>query len=238
MMMTPEQLEIASLMDHALLAPNLTVRQIGDGCREVAPLRVASVCVVPHAVVLCRQILEGSGVRTSTVIGFPHGANTPEVKAEDARHALGDGAEELDMVCNISRAASNEWPFLEDEIGMALGVVRRHGARLKVIFETCFLSDAQIIALCGVCSRVGVDWVKTSTGFANGGATEHHVRLMREHTAPHIGVKASGGVRDLAAVRLYQSLGCSRVGTSRTAAILAEVAGREARHAEGKGEGY
>jgi len=104
-----------------------------------------------------------------------------------------------------------------------LAATRRHNAKLKVIFETCYLNDAQIIALCGVCGRVGVDWVKTSTGFASAGATEHAVRLMRQHTPAHIAVKAAGGIRDLASLRLFQSLGCTRIGTSRAAAILAEI---------------
>jgi deoxyribose-phosphate aldolase len=216
---------IASLIDHALLAPNLTSAQLEAGCREAAAFRVAGFCAMPSWVSDSVKILEGTGVPAFSVAGFPHGTSSPEVKAEETRHALGDGAVEIDMVCNISRAVSNDWDFVERDIAMVLGVVRRHNAKLKVIFETCYLTDAQIIALCGVCARVGVDWVKTSTGFASAGATEHAVRLMREHTPGHIGVKAAGGIRDLAAVRLFQSLGCSRIGTSRTAAIMAELAG-------------
>ena len=216
--------EIASLIDHALLAPNLTLAQLDAGCREVAPLRVASVCILPHWVQGCAKILKGSGVLPSTVIGFPHGATSIDQKGAEACVAL-DDATELDMVCNISRAVSNDWDYIEREIFVVLEQVRERGAKLKVIFETCYLNDAQKIELCKICSRLNVDWVKTSTGFGTAGATEHDIRLMRQHTAPHIGVKASGGIRDLAAVRLFQSLGCSRIGTSRTAAILAELAG-------------
>jgi deoxyribose-phosphate aldolase len=221
--MTPKQLEIASLIDHAILAPNTTIAQLEAGCREAATLHVAGICVMPFWIADCVDILEGTGIAPSTVAGFPHGMNSPEVKSEEARHTLGEGEKELDMVCNISRAVSNDWDFLEREIEMVLGVVRRHEAKLKVIFETCYLTDAQKIELCKICSRLAVDWVKTSTGFATAGATEHDVRLMRANTPASIGVKASGGVRDLATVRLFQSLGCSRVGTSRSTAILAEV---------------
>jgi deoxyribose-phosphate aldolase len=221
--MTPQQLEAASLIDHALLAPNLTVQQIETACRETAAHRVAGVCVMPFWVADCVKTLEGTGVLPTSVVGFPHGNHTAAIKTEEARHALGDGAVELDMVVNIPRACSNEWDYVEDEINAVLCAARRHNAKLKVIFETCYLDDAQIIALCGVCGRAGVDWVKTSTGFGTAGATEHAVRLMREHTPASIGVKASGGIRDLAALRLFQSLGCSRIGTSRTAAILAEI---------------
>ena len=224
-MLTPQQLQIASLIDHALLAPNLTTAQLESGCREAASLRVASVCILPHAVRLCSQVLAGSGVLTSTVIGFPHGANTIETKVAEARDALDDGAVELDMVCNISRAVSNDWDYLEREIAAVLVATHGRGAKLKIIFETCYLNDAQKIELCKICSRLKVDWVKTSTGFGTAGATEHDIRLMREHTDSAVGVKASGGIRDLAAVRLFQSLGCSRIGASRTAAILAEVTG-------------
>ena len=220
--------EIASLIDHVFLTPNTTLAQLEAGCREIIPHRVACVCVMPYWIADCAKLLEGTGIQPGTVAGFPHGLNTPEVKAEEARQALGNGAVEIDMVCNISRAVSNDWSGLEREISMVLDVVRqRRDAKLKVIFETCYLTDAQIIALCGVCSRVGVDWVKTSTGFASAGATEHHVRLMRQHTAPHIGVKASGGIRDLAAVKLFHSLGCTRIGTSRAISILAEAAGEK-----------
>jgi len=221
--MTPQQLEAASLIDHALLAPNLTVRQIETACRETAAHRVAGVCVMPFWVADCVKILEGTGVRPTSVVGFPHGNTTTGIKTEEALHALGDGAVELDMVVNIPRACSNGWDYVEDEIGVVLCAVRRHGAKLKINFETCYLSDAQIINLCGVCGRADVDWVKTSTGFGTAGATEHAVRLMRQHTPAHIGVKASGGIRDLAGFRLFQSLGCSRIGTSRTAAILSEI---------------
>ena len=223
--MNPQQLEVASLIDHALLAPNLTLAQLEAGCREAASLRVASVCILPHAVELCAEILKGSGVLTSTVIGFPHGANTIETKLGEACDALDDGAVELDMVCNISRAVSNDWKYVMADIAAVLDATRASNAKLKVIFETCYLSDAQKIELCKICSQLKVDWVKTSTGFGAAGATEHDIRLMRQHTDSSIGVKASGGIRDLAAVRLYQSLGCSRIGASRTAAILAEVAG-------------
>ncbi len=213
--------DIARLIDHALLQPNLDAAALEEGCRQAAGWKVASVCILPHAVVRCAEILHGSGVATGTVIGFPHGAHLTVVKAAEARRALDDGAQELDMVINISKAVSGAWREVHDDIRSVLAEVREQGAKLKVIFETCYLGEAQKIRLCEMCSELGVDWVKTSTGFGPAGATESDVRLMRRHSAPSVQIKASGGIRDLEAVCRFRDLGCSRIGCSRTAAILA-----------------
>lgn len=223
--MTQAQRDIAAVIDHSLLRPNLSDAQLDAGCREAAALHVASVCILPHWVLQATRLLKGSGVRTSTVIGFPHGAHTMHTKAFEARCALDDGAVELDMVCNISKAVSNEWTYVQDDIAGVLEHVRAANAKLKVIFENCYLDDAQKIELCRICSALQVDWVKTSTGYGTGGATEADVRLMREHTAPTIGVKAAGGIGNLATLRAFLGLGCTRIGLSRTAAILAELEG-------------
>ena len=213
--------DIARLIDHALLQPNLDVAALEEGCRQAAGWKVASVCILPHAVARAAAILRGSGVAAGTVVGFPHGANLTVLKAAEARRALDDGAQELDMVINISQTVSGAWRAVHDDIRAVLAEVREQGAKLKVIFETCYLDEAQKIRLCEMCSELGVDWVKTSTGFGPAGATEADVRLMRRHSAPSVQVKASGGIRDLAAVCRFRDLGCSRVGCSRTAEILA-----------------
>jgi len=203
------------------LLPNLTDAEVEAGCRQAAAWQVAGVCVLPHAVARCAGILGGSGVAAGTVIGFPLGAHMTVVKAAEARRALDDGAQELDMVIAIAKAVSGAWRDVHADIRAVLAEVREQGAKLKVIFETCYLDDAQKIRLCEICSELGVDWVKTSTGFGPAGATEADVRLLRKHSAPGVQIKASGGIRDLAAVVRFRDLGCSRVGCSRTAAILA-----------------
>ncbi|NLL84801.1 MAG: deoxyribose-phosphate aldolase [Lentisphaerae bacterium] len=220
-----EKNKIAHLIDHALLQPNLSDPALEAGCRAAAGWGVASVCILPHAVARCAELLAGSDVAASTVIGFPHGAHMSVVKAAEARRALDDGAIELDMVINISKAVSGAWRDVHDDIRAVLAEVREAGAKLKVIFENCYLDNNQKIRLCEMCSEIGVDWVKTSTGFGTGGATAEDVILMRQRTAPSIQIKASGGIRDLESVRLFRDLGCSRIGCSRTAEILAACNG-------------
>ena len=216
---------IARLIDHALLQPNLSDTELDVGCRNAVVWGVASVCILPHWVARCATILSGSEVATSTVIGFPHGAHQTVVKAAEARRALDDGAQELDMVSNISQVVSGAWRAVHDDIRAVLAEVREQGGALKVIFETCYLDEAQKIHLCEICSELGVDWVKTSTGFGPAGASVDDIRLMRRHSVPTVQIKAAGGIRDLAAVVRFRDLGCSRVGCSRTGAILAACQG-------------
>jgi deoxyribose-phosphate aldolase len=211
---------IAGLIDHALLRPELTDEALEAGCRLAVDWQVAGVCVLPHGVAACAQILAGSSVHPCAVIGFPFGANMPVVKAAEARRVLDDGATELDMVINIGKAISADWRWVRDDIHAVLNEAREQAARLKVIFETCYLNDAQKRMLCEICTDLAVDWVKTSTGFGPAGATEADIRLMRALCPPEIQVKASGGIRDLATVVRFRDLGCSRIGCSNTAAIL------------------
>jgi deoxyribose-phosphate aldolase len=212
--------QIAKLIDHALLRPNLTDTEIEAGCRQAAAWQVASVCTLPHWVNECARILAGSGVAPGTVIGFPHGAHLPVVKAAEARRALDDGAAELDMVVNLSKTVSEDWRFVRDDIHAVLNEAREQAAILKVIFETCYLNETQKLKLCEICTELAVDWVKTSTGFGPAGATAEDVRLMRAHCPASVQIKASGGIRDLAAVVRFHDLGCSRIGSSNTEAIL------------------
>ena len=214
------RMRIAKLIDHALLRPDLADAELEAGCRQAAAWRVASVCVLPHGVAASARLLAGSGVAVGTVIGFPFGANLPVVKAAEARRALDDGAAELDMVVNISKTLSQDWRFVRDDIHAVLNEAREQAAKLKVIFETCYLNEAHKLMLCDICTELAVDWVKTSTGFGPAGATAADVRLMRARCPEQVQVKASGGIRDLSAAVLFRDLGCSRIGSSHTAAIL------------------
>lgn len=219
-------LDVAGLIDHALLKPTLTEAELWQGCEFARARRVASVCIVPFAVRRCAELLAGSNVQPSTTLGFPHGAGTWQSKVRDARESLAAGATELDMVVNINQVLSGNARAVRHEIEAVLAEVRHASARLKVIFENCYLERDHKLLLCEICSDLKVDWVKTSTGFGSAGATVADVELMRAHTSPEVGVKASGGIRTLAQVLTFQSLGCSRVGTTATASILDELAQR------------
>lgn len=217
---------MAGMIDHALLDPTLGRTELEAGCRLARAYGVASVCIVPWAVPLATRILAGSGVRASTTIGFPHGANATATKLAEARRALADGATELDMVVTLSWVLDGAWQAVGDEIGAIAAATHDGGGKLKVIFENACLDDARKIRLCTICGEAGADWVKTSTGFGPGGATEADVALMRRHTVPACGVKAAGGIRDLDTLLRFRALGADRCGASRTAAIIDEARGR------------
>jgi deoxyribose-phosphate aldolase len=214
---------IARRLDHSLLRPDLARATLEGGCREALHFGVASVCVLPYFVKEAARLLDSSGVVTSTTVGFPHGGESTIAKLAEARAALDSGAQELDAVVNISLTLSGEYAAVQKEIEQLLRVTHDAGGRLKVIFENCYLEDRHKIELCRLCSAAGVDWVKTSTGFGSGGATFADVRLMRDHVSSSVEVKASGGIGDLDSVIEYLKLGVTRIGTSRTRAIL-EVA--------------
>jgi len=167
-------------------------------------------------------MLKGSTVRPSTTIGFPHGGHTTAVKAAEARRALEDGSEELDMVANISQVLSGDWGYVRRDIQAVIEPAHAFGRKVKVIFENCYLNEAQKIRLCETCGELKADWVKTSTGYGPGGATLEDVRLMRKHSPPHVQVKAAGGIRDLDRLLEFRALGITRVGASRTSGILDE----------------
>jgi deoxyribose-phosphate aldolase len=219
-------LEVSKLIDHALLKPTLTDAELWAGCRLAREYDVASVCIVPHALRRCAELLAGSSVQPSTTIGFPHGAVSTRVKVAEAERALADGGTELDMVVNIGKVLGGDHAYVEAEIRAVLGATHAAGQKLKVIFENAYLADADKIRLCELCSELRVDWVKTSTGFGPSGATLADLRLMRAHTSPSVGVKASGGIRNLDEVLEMRALGVSRVGTSSTAQILDALSAR------------
>jgi deoxyribose-phosphate aldolase len=214
--------QIAKMIDHSLLNPTLTVEDLEKGCHLALDYDVASVCIMPHYAKRCAEILHGSTVRTSTTIGFPHGGHTTAIKVAEAESLLKDGAEELDMVVNISRVLSGDWTYVRNEIKAVVDAAHGQGQKVKVIFENCYLADEHKIRLCEICGEVNADWVKTSTGFGTGGATLADLRLMRKHAPAHVQVKAAGGVRTLDSVLEVKALGVTRVGATRTAEILDE----------------
>jgi len=213
---------IAKMIDHSLLNPALTDEDLERGCRLALEYNVASVCIMPYYLKRCAEILAGSTVKPGTTVGFPHGGHTTAVKVAEAKRALADGAEELDMVVNISKVLSEDWDYVRDDIWAVVEVVHAAGKKVKVIFENCYLEDGHKIKLCEICGELGADWVKTSTGYGPGGATDHDLKLMREHSPPHVQIKAAGGIRTLDRLLQVRALGVTRVGASRTVDILDE----------------
>ncbi len=214
--------DIAKMIDHSLLNPTLDVDALQEGCYLAVEYDVASVCIMPYALPQCVEILKDSTVKASTTIGFPHGGHTTAVKLAETEQALKDGGEELDMVINISMALSGDWDYIQNEIDLLTQATHDQGQKIKVIFENSYLNDDQKIRLCEICGEIGVDWVKTSTGYGSGGATHEDLILMRKHSPDHVEVKAAGGVRDLDALLKVRELGVSRCGASRTQEMLDE----------------
>jgi deoxyribose-phosphate aldolase len=182
----------------------------------------ASVCIMPYYLKRCAEILDGSGVRASTTIGFPHGGHTTAIKVAEAERALEDGCQELDMVTNISKVLSGDWDYVRRDLQAVVEVAHARNQKVKAIFENCYLKDEHKIRLCEICGEIGADWVKTSTGFGTSGATVEDVKLMRAHSPARVQVKAAGGIRDLDTLLTFRALGVSRVGASRTRDILEE----------------
>jgi deoxyribose-phosphate aldolase len=212
--------DVAKMIDHSLLNPALTGPELQAGCQLALHYNVASVCILPYYAAACAELLAGSTVQPSTTIGFPHGGHTTAVKLAEVKQALKDGATELDMVINISQARSGQWDYVEREIGILTKATHAAGAKIKVIFENAYLDDPSKIRLCEICGAIGVDWVKTSTGYAPSGATLFDLVLMRRHSPPAVQVKAAGGIRTLDALLEVRALGVTRVGATRTAEML------------------
>lgn len=214
--------ELAKMFDHSLLQPTLTDADLDRGFQIAREYQVASVCVKPYTVTRAATALQGSGVRVGTVIGFPHGAHMSGIKSAEAEAAMADGAVELDMVVNIGKVLSGDWGYVRDDIAAVVEPAHQHGAKVKVIFENCYLQDEHKVQLCRICGELRADWVKTSTGYGDSGATDHDLRLMREHSPPHVQVKAAGGVRTFDRVLAVRALGVTRIGATATKAILDE----------------
>ena len=222
-MPTPTLAELAKMFDHSLLQPVLTDAELETGCRLAVEYGVASVCIKPYAVPLAAKLLAGSGVHTSTVIGFPHGGHLTNVKVYEAEAAMDDGAVELDMVVNIGKVLSGDWPYVTADVRAVVDAAHRRTAKVKVIFENCFLKEEHKRALCRVCGDVGADWVKTSTGYGDSGATLDDLKLMRECSPPHVQVKAAGGVWSFETLVAVRAIGVTRVGATATKAILEDA---------------
>jgi len=214
--------DIAKMIDHSLLNPTLTQEQHEQGCQLALDYNAASVCILPYYLKRCAEILQGSTVKASTTIGFPHGGNTTAIKIAEAKQALADGGQELDMVINISKALSGDWDYVEADIKAVTEVTHDQGQKVKVIFENCYLNNDQKIQLCDICGSIQVDWVKTSTGYGTGGATNEDLILMRKHSPASVQVKAAGGVRDLDRLLEVRALGVTRSGATRTKDMLDE----------------
>ena len=214
--------DIAKMIDHSLLRPTLTEADLEEGIRLSLSYNVASVCIVPYYLKRCADLLKAGTVKASTTIGFPHGVHTTAVKLSEARRALDDGCQELDMVCNISAVLSSEWDYVRQEIKAVVDMAHAQGQKVKVIFENCYLQKEHKIKLCEICGELKADWVKTSTGYGEGGATIEDLTLMRRISPEHVQVKAAGGIRDLDALLEVRSLGVTRVGASRTVQMLEE----------------
>ncbi len=210
------------MIDHSLLNPTLTEEDLEQGIRLALDYDVASVCILPYRLRRCAELLAGSAVKASTTIGFPHGGHTTAIKLAEARQALADGGEELDMVVNISAVLSGAWDYVREDLKAVIDATHEAGQKVKVIFENAYLKDEHKIRLCEICGELGADWVKTSTGYAPGGATDADLILMRKHSPPQVQVKAAGGIRDLDALLRVRALGVTRAGATRTAAMLDE----------------
>jgi deoxyribose-phosphate aldolase len=214
--------DLAKMFDHSLLQPTLTDSDLEKGCVLAREYNVASVCIKPYAVPLATKLLRGSTVAVSTVVGFPQGGNVTAIKVAEAEQAMADGAVELDMVCNIGKVLSKDWAYVQADIAAVVESAHRRGAKVKVIFENCFLQDVHKELLCKICGDVRADWVKTSTGYGESGATDHDLALMRRCSPPHVQVKAAGGVRTFERVLAVRALGVTRVGATATKVILDE----------------
>ena len=210
---------IAAMIDHTLLKPEATPAQIEKLCAEAAEYHFASVCVNPVYIPLAARLLKGTGVKVCCVVGFPLGAIAPEQKAADAASCAAMGAEELDMVIHVGAAKAGDWALVQRDIE---GVVKAAaGHTVKVIIETCLLTDEEKVKACEAAKAAGAHFVKTSTGFSTGGATTHDIALMRKTVGPEMGVKASGGIRDYATAMAMIEAGANRIGASAGIAIVA-----------------
>ncbi len=227
---------LAKMIDHSLLHPTFTDRDMSVGCEIAQKYKVATVCVKPYSVETVRKILDVRTVGICAVVAFPHGNSCTDIKIEEAVQAVSEGASEIDMVVNVGKVLGGDWNYVSDEIERINEAVVSRAAILKVIFENDFLQDEHIIQLCRICGKHRAAFVKTSTGYGfvkqeNGfysykGATEHQVMLMRKHCPEDVQVKAAGGIRSLDGLLRMRELGVTRIGATATAAILEEAIDR------------
>lgn len=215
-------MDIASYIDHTLLKPTATLKEIEQLCTEARKYSFAAVCVPPLFVKAAEGFLTGSEVKTATVIGFPFGYSVAEAKLAEIIMAIVDGADELDMVINIAAIKNNDWQYLAGELNAILPVVRTRKKVIKIIIETGVLTDDEIIKCCDIYGAAGVDFMKTSTGYAEKGASVHAVSLMRKHLADNVKIKASGGIKTYCFAKELTDAGADRIGCSAGVAITEE----------------
>ena len=225
--------DLALMIDHSLLHPTMTDKDLEDGCRLAREYGTATVCIKPYAVLDAKRWLAGSGVKVCAVAGFPHGNSHREITAAEAVRACDEGAVEIDIVANTGKALGGDWDYVAEDIRAVNRAVAARGAILKVIFENDFLNETHIVKLCEICGDNGVAFVKTSTGYgfvklpdgnySYAGATLPHLRLMRAHSPAGVQIKAAGGVRNLRDLVTVRSLGVTRVGATATKAMLDEA---------------
>jgi deoxyribose-phosphate aldolase len=214
--------QIAKMIDHSLLQQTLSDGEMDEGCKLALAYDVASVCIKPYYVARAKELLADSTVAVGTTIGFPHGGHVTAIKVAESLQALKDGATELDMVVNIGKVLSKDWNYVRDDIRAVVDTARAHKALVKVIFENCFLADEHKEKLCQICGEVKADFVKTSTGYGDSGATDADLKLMRRCAPPHVQVKAAGGVRTFERLLVVREFGVTRVGATASKAILEE----------------
>lgn len=227
--------ELAKYIDHSLLHPTMTDEDLKSGLEVALKYRTATVCIKPYVVQYAAKVLKDSGVGVCTVIGFPHGSNTTDLKVIETIEACRNGATEIDMVVNVGKVLGGDWDYVEQEIEQINNACFEHNTILKVIFENDYLNDEQKIKLCEICSKFHVAFVKTSTGYGyvkqdNGmfltkGATLPDLILMRKHSAPAVQIKAAGGIRNLKDMLAAIEVGATRIGATATVAIIEEFMG-------------
>src|SRR4030042_3843939 len=220
--------QLAKVIDHSLLRPELTEADVIAGCELAARYHTATVCVKPCHVKLAKHVLKDSDVQVGTVVGFPHGSNLTVIKVAEAQQAMDDGAVELDMVLNIGQLRSGKLDDVLEDIKAVCLAAHSRNVRVKVIFENAYLTDEEKVTACKLCEAAGADWVKTSTGFAPSGATLDDLRLMRASVSEKVQVKAAGGVRTLPALLDVIDAGATRCGATATATILDDFLAQQA----------
>jgi len=220
--------QLAKVIDHSLLRPELTEADVIAGCELAARYHTATVCVKPCHVTLAKEVLKDSDVLVDTVIGFPHGSNLTAIKVAEAQHAMDDGAVELDMVLNIGQLRSGKVDYVLEDIQAVCHAAHARNVKVKVILENAYLTDEEKVTACKLCEAAGADWVKTSTGFAPSGASLDDLHLMRANVSDKVQVKAAGGVRTLLALLDVIDAGATRCGATATAAILDDFIAQEA----------
>ncbi len=214
--------QVAKTIDHSILKPDFTYADVAAGAELALKYETASYCIRPMDVAAAAKALAGSTVNVCTVIGFPHGSTTTATKVFETEDAISNGATEIDMVMNVSAMLSGDFEYVEKDIRAVVEAAHPKGASVKVIFETAFLNDDQIVKACELTEKAGADYVKTSTGFASEGATTHNVALMKKTVGDRLKVKSSGGVRTLDQLIDYMDIGVTRSGCSATAQVLEE----------------